>query len=111
MIKGQEIEDVEKFVYLGATVSNVGGETEDIINRVSKAKGVFRKLRKIRSSRIINKRTKIRLYKTLVKPVLMYGSETWKMNRSDEKKIDVFQSKCLRQILKMMQMLNPQLGG
>ena len=64
-----------------------------------KAKGVFRKLRKIWSSKIINKRTKIRLYKTLVKPVLMYGSETWKMNRSDEKKIDVFQSKCLRQIL------------
>ena len=31
----------------------------------------------------------------------MYGSETWKMNRSNEKKIDVFQSKCLRQILKI----------
>ena len=48
MIKGPEIEDVEKFVYLGATVSNVGGGTKDINNRVlNLAKGVFRKLRKI----------------------------------------------------------------
>ena len=41
------------------------------------------------------------LYKTLVKPVLMYGCETWKMNKSDENKIDVFQSRCLRRIFKI----------
>ena len=59
MIKDQEIEDVEKFVYLGATGSNVGGGTENINNRVLKAKGVFRKLRKIWSSKTISKRTKL----------------------------------------------------
>ena len=31
----------------------------------------------------------------------MYGCETWKMNKSDENKINVFQSKCLRKILKL----------
>ena len=68
MIKGQEIaiEYVEKFVYLGATVSKVGASTEDINNRVLKAKGVFRKLsRKIWSSKIMSKRTKIRLTRPL----------------------------------------------
>ena len=41
------------------------------------------------------------MYKALVKPVLMYGSETWKMNKSDDQKVDVFQSRCLRRILKI----------
>ena len=61
-------------MYLGDTVSNVGGGMEDLDNRVLKEKGVFWKLRKIWSSKIISKRT--RLYKSLVKPVLMYGCET-----------------------------------
>ena len=38
--------------------------------------------------------------KTLVKPVLMYGCETWKMNEGDAEKIDVFQNRCLRRIMK-----------
>ena len=59
------------------------------------------KLKKIWSSNSISRRTKVRLYKTLVKPVLMYGCETWKMNKSDENKIDVFHSRCLRRIFKI----------
>ena len=46
------------------------------------------------------KRTKIKLYRTLVIPVLLYGCETWKKNKEDGKMLDVFQQKCLRRILK-----------
>ena len=88
-------------MYLGATLSKEGGGTEDIHNRVVKARGVFLRLKKIWSSSSISRRVKVRLYKTLVKPVLMYGRETWKMNKSDENKIDVFQSRCLRRIIKI----------
>ena len=38
----------------------------------------------------MSRKTKIRLYKTLVKPVLIYGYEKWKMNEGDAEKIDVF---------------------
>ena len=34
-------------------------------------------------------------------PVLLYGCETWKMNKSDDKEIDVFQNKCIRKILEV----------
>ena len=100
-VNGRGIEDVDRFVYLSATVSKEGGGTEDIHNRVVKARGVFLRLKKIWSSNSISRRTKVRLYKALVKPVLMYGCETWKMNKSDENKIDVFQSRCLRRIFKI----------
>ena len=49
----------------------------------------------------MSRKTKIRLYKTLVKPVLMYGCKTWKMDEGDAKKIDVFQNRCLRRIMKI----------
>ena len=40
------------------------------------------------------RRTELRLYKTLLVPVL-YGCETWKMNRGDGRAVDVFHNKCL----------------
>ena len=83
-------------MYLGATVSKEDGGTEDIHNRVVKARGVFLRLKKVWSSHSISRRTKVRLYKTLAKPVLMHGCETWKMNKCDENKLDVFRGRCLR---------------
>ena len=93
--------ELDRFVYLGATVSKEGGSTLDIHNRAVKARGVFLRLNKIWSSTSISRRTKVRLCKTLVKPVSTYRCETWKMNKSDEDKIDVVQSGCLRQIFKI----------
>ena len=52
-VNGQGIEDVDKFFYLGDTVSKEGGDTQDIHNRVDKARGVFLKLRKIWSTNIV----------------------------------------------------------
>ena len=88
-VNGQGIEDVHQFVYRGATVSKEDGGTQDIHNSEVKAKGVFLRLKKNWSSNSISRRSKVRLYKTMVKPVLMYDCETWKMNKSDENKIDI----------------------
>ncbi|KAL9987355.1 hypothetical protein ACROYT_G001645 [Oculina patagonica] len=88
-INGQDIEDVNEFVYLGAKVCKEGGGMKDLKNRLSKARGAFNKL-KIWISNNILRKTKLRLYKTLV-------SETWKMNKGDEKAVDV----CLRKILRI----------
>ena len=64
-VNGRGIEDVDRFVYLGPTVSKEGGGTEDIQNRVIKARGLFLRLKKIWSSNSISRRVKVRLYKTL----------------------------------------------
>ena len=74
---------------------------KDLKNRLSKARGAFIRLKKIWRSSNISRKTKLRLYKTLVVPVLVYGCETWKMNQGESKMIDVFNNKCLRRILKV----------
>ena len=43
-------------------------------------------------------KNKIKLYKTLIRPVLAYGSETWVLSKSDEVILGVFERKILRAI-------------
>ena len=62
---------------------------EDIKARPGKARGAFVKLnRGVWISSSVSRKTKIRLYKTLVKSVLVYGCKTWKVNEGDAKKPD-----------------------
>ena len=56
---------------------------------LQKARGASQRLRRVRAARGIGKRTKIRLFKTLVGPVL-YGCETWKITKNDERKLNSF---------------------
>ena len=40
----------------------------------------------------------VKLYKTLIRPVLAYGSETWVLSKTDEASLGVFERKILRAI-------------
>ena len=85
-LNGELLKDVNKCEYLGATGSAVGGGTMDLHNRLGKARAAFGRLKAVWNSNKINRNTKLKLFKTLVKPDLMYGSETWKITKSDNKK-------------------------
>ena len=67
---------------------------KDLKNRLSpnkQARGAFFKIKRIWNSKSITKRTKLKLFKTLVVPVLPYGCQAWKMYKRD----DVFHNKAL----------------
>ena len=96
---GETIQEVSEFEYLGATMSNDEGADKDMQKRLSKAKSSFTWLKKIWGSKQYNKRTKIKLYNTLVNPVLLCGWETRKINENDNKKLDSFQYQCLKRIM------------
>ena len=72
MVDGEELEDIEEFTYLGAIVDKDGGGSKDIMHRLQKARGAFQRLRRVWAAKGIGRRTKIRLFKTLVRPVLLY---------------------------------------
>ena len=97
----QTIEEVQKFTYLGTMGCKEGGGMEDLKNRQSKARSAFVKLKKIWRSSSLSRRTKLKRFRTLVVPVLAYGCETWKMNKADNKMLNIFQNKCLRKILRV----------
>ncbi|XP_078381358.1 uncharacterized protein LOC144664104 [Oculina patagonica] len=47
VVNGEEVEDVEEFAYVGATVNKEGGGSKDITNRLQKARGAFQRLGKV----------------------------------------------------------------
>ena len=58
-------------------------------------------LKRIWESRKINVKTKINLYKSNVRSVLLYGCTTWCPSSADERKLEVFENKCMRNILRI----------
>ena len=100
MIDGQGVAEVDEFTYLGATVcKEEGAGMKDPKNRLSKATSAFVRLKRIWRSKTILRRAK--LYITLVVPVLLYGCETWKVNKGDDRAVDWFHNNCLRRILQI----------
>ena len=87
--EGRDIEELEKFVYLGATVTTTGGAGEDISARLGKAQAVFGNLNNIWRNIQLSINTKLRIFRSSALAVL-YGCETWRMIKSDETKLNVF---------------------
>lgn len=100
-VDGKELEEVLKFVYLGGTLTQKGGSEEDIRSRLGKARAAFSKLRNIWKSSQLKLNTKLKIFKSNVVAVLLYGCETWRMTKSDETKLDVFLHKSLRRLMKI----------
>jgi hypothetical protein len=50
------------------------------------------------SSRLLSKSTKIRVYRTIILPVVLYGCETWSLILRDEQRLRVFENRVLRRI-------------
>ena len=96
---GEDLEEVETFCYLGSVV-NINGEVKEEVNiRIGKAATAFRKLVNIWKPRKISRKTKIKLYKSNVRSVLLYAAETWRTNKEIESRLRGFEGRCLRRIL------------
>ncbi|KAG0716212.1 putative uncharacterized transposon-derived protein F52C9.6 [Chionoecetes opilio] len=97
---GEDIEILESFTYLGSAVHNDGGSRQEVLRRIGIAHGVMDSLSgSIWRCRYLCRRTKIRIFKSLVIPVLLYGCETWTLNSDLKRRINAFGNKCLRRIM------------
>ena len=75
-----------------------GGTDRDVSSRIGKARAAFIMLKNICASMKISMTTKLRLFNSNVKSVLVYGSETWRMTKATMEKIQTFINMCLRRI-------------
>lgn len=95
------IETVDTFIYLGATISNKGGSSEEIKRRSAIAKESMTKLTKVWKNHHISLNTKTRLVRSLVFSIFLYGSECWTLKKADKQKIDAFEMFCWRRMLRV----------
>ena len=101
---GQTLPAVDKFTYLGSTLSRSSNLDDEVTTRLSKASSAFGRLRdQAWDRRGISTKTKINVYKAVVLPSLLYGCETWTVYSRHAKKLNSFHLRCLRKILRIKQ--------
>ena len=89
-------ENVEKFRYLGVTVTNTNDIREEIKHRIKLEDACYYSLEKILSSCLLSK--KFKTYKTIILPTVLYSCETWSLTLREEHRLRVFENKVLRKI-------------
>jgi hypothetical protein len=50
------------------------------------------------SSRLLSRNVKVKIYKTIILPVVLYGCETWSLTLREERRLRVFENRVLRRI-------------
>jgi hypothetical protein len=70
----------------------------EISARIQKGnKSIFR-LGKVLNSRTLSTNLKIQMYKTLIRPIVLYAAETWSLRKAEETRIKVFERRIIRKI-------------
>ena len=76
-----EVEGVTNFKYLGSTVNRDNDMEVEVAARIASASKCSWSLNKILRSRALSRRTKMQVYVTIIRPVLVYGAETWTLTQ------------------------------
>jgi hypothetical protein len=71
---------------------------EEIKKRLNSGNDCYHSVQNLLSSRLLSKNLKIRIYKTIILPVVLYGCETWPLTLREELRLRVFESRVLRKI-------------
>ena len=85
------MESVADFIFLGSKITADGDCSHEIKRRLLLGRKVMTNLDSILKSRDITLSTKVRLVKTMVFPVVMYGCENWTIWKAEHRRIDAFE--------------------
>jgi hypothetical protein len=102
-VEEYQFKQVESFIYLGTTVNTQNTIREEIKTKIMAANRSYFGLQKHLKSQLLSRTSKIQLYKTLIRPVIMYGSECWTLSQLDQQMVDGFERKVLRKIYSPVQ--------
>ena len=101
-IDGETVETVADFILGGSKITADGDCSHEIKRRLLLGRKVMTNLDSIFKSRDITLPTKVRLVKALVFPVVMYGCESWTVNKVECQRIDAFELWCWRRLLRVL---------
>ena len=75
---------MEEFKYLGKKLTNQNSIQEEIKSRLKLGNACYHSMQNLLSSSLISKNLKIKIYKTTILPVVLYGCETWSLTLREE---------------------------
>ena len=95
-IDGETVEMVADFIFWGSKITADGDCSHEIKRHLVLGRKIMSNLDNILKSRDITLSTKVRLVKAMVFPVVMYGCESWTINKAECRRIDAFELWCWR---------------
>ncbi|KAK3542543.1 hypothetical protein QTP86_028679, partial [Hemibagrus guttatus] len=98
-LQGEEVKKVQEFkYYLGSTVQSNGESGKEVKKRVQAGWNGWRKVSGVLCDRKISARIKGKVYRTVVRPAMLYGLETVSLRKRQESELEVAELKMLRAI-------------
>ncbi|KAK3552498.1 hypothetical protein QTP86_012369 [Hemibagrus guttatus] len=95
-LQGEEVKKVQEFKYLGSTVQTNGECGKEVKKRVQAGWNGWRKVSGVLCERKISARIKGKVYRTVVRPAMLYGLETVSLRKRQESELEVAELKMLR---------------
>jgi hypothetical protein len=89
---------MEEFKYLGTTLTNQNSIHEEIKSRLKSGNTCYHSVQNLLSSSLLAKNTYIKIYRTVILPVVLHGCETWSLTVSEKHRLRVFENSVLRSI-------------
>jgi Reverse transcriptase (RNA-dependent DNA polymerase) len=98
-LEGTHLEQVNHFEYLGVEIENAGKQEAEINKRIEKAMKTYYAINQtIISKKEVSRNTKLNVYKSIFKPILTYGCESWVLTPQQRSKLQAAEMKFLRRI-------------
>jgi hypothetical protein len=85
---------VEEFKYLGTNLTDQNSIQEEVKSRLKSWNACYYSVENLLSSRLLSKNLKIRIYRTIILPVFLYGCETWSLTLKEVRRLRVLRIGC-----------------
>ena len=88
-----------EFKYLGTMLADQNSIQDEIKSRLKLGNACYHPMQNLLSYRLLFKNLKIKIYRTIVLPVVLYGCETWSLTLKEERRLRVFENRVLRKVV------------
>jgi hypothetical protein len=97
-IENRCFENVTQFRYVGTTVTNQNLIEGEIKRRLNSGNACYHSVQNLLSSRLLSKNIKIKVHKTIILPVALFGCDILPLTLREEYGLRVFENRDLRRI-------------